>query len=104
MMVKMQRDINAEITDRSMCIIGTLTRFDEIQTLAQSYSEQGYAVRYPYPSTKNHKELIEECFDAIRKADSVVVVPHKDGTIGTGSLYEALYAKSLNKLVTIWFD
>jgi hypothetical protein len=84
-------------------IIGTLSRFDEVQKAALHYLSLGYSVAIVRPqSDKSKEKLIAECFKSIEKCKKIVAVPHEDGTLGDGTLYEITYANKLGKCVSIW--
>ncbi len=85
-------------------IIGTLSRFDEIQKAALHYLNMGYSVAAVRPQPNRTKEgLILECFKNIDGCKlTVVAVPREDGTLGDGVQYEIAYAKKCGKRVIIW--
>lgn len=84
-------------------IIGTLSRFDEIQKAALHYLSLGYSVAIVRLQPDKVKEkIIFECFKNIDKCKKIVAVPHEDGTLGDGTLYEKAYATALGKCVSIW--
>lgn len=86
-------------------IIGTLSRFDEIQKAALYYINMGYSVAAVRPQTdKTKAELILECFKNIDGCKVMVVaVPHENGTFGDGTQYEIAYANKFGKRVDIWW-
>lgn len=85
-------------------VIGTLSRFDEIQKAALHYLELGYSVAMVRPQPdKTKEELIIECFENIDECESTIVaVPHEDGTLGNGTQYELAYAMKVGKRISIW--
>lgn len=85
-------------------VIGTLSRFDEIQKAALHYLNLGYSVTIVRPQPdKTKEELIMECFKNIEECKvAVVVVPHEDGTFGDGTQYEIAYAKKIGVFVSMW--
>lgn len=87
----------------SIFIIGTLSREDEIQKAAMYYLYLGYSVRIVRKQPDIEQEaLIIDCLKNIDKCDKVIAIPHEDGTLGTGTLYETAYAQKIGKEVEIW--
>lgn len=85
-------------------VVGTLSKFDEIQKAALFYLNCGYSVSMVRPQPdKTKEECILECFKNIDNCDMLIVaVPHEDGILGDGTLYEIAYAKKMGIPYSIW--
>lgn len=88
---------------QTLYVIGSLSRANDIKTYARWRAlVTGDQVKYVKPQPdKPIEELISQCFDNIEKADVIEVFRKKDGTIGTGTLYEMQYAYRIGKTVEI---
>lgn len=90
-------------------IIGSVTTSGiPIECAADKFEELEHEVRYVKPEDKPLNDLIRASFELIETwADMVVVVPksvYPTIEIGEGTLYEMEHAKSLDKLVVIYYD
>ena len=87
-------------------IIGPISRANRIEDVARYYIKCGYhEVRYVHSQpNKSLEDLINEAYNNIQWADEVIVVRKEDGSLGNGTLYEYVYAKRINKIITILPD
>lgn len=91
------------IHNKYIYIIGTLSRIDVIEEAAIYYIRHGYSVSMVRKQPDvNIEKLIIQCFKNIEEASRIVAIPHKDGTLGEGTMYEIAFAKMLGKRVDIW--
>lgn len=84
-------------------VIGTLSREENIKEIAMYYMNKGYFVNFVQKdNNKSYEEKIRNCYKNIRNADLIIAVPHKDNTLGIGTMYEIEYAKTLSKDIKVW--
>lgn len=85
-----------------ICIIGSMSCAETIRSIAYEFKDKNYyEVWYAKPSEEPLEKRICDAFEEIRNADTVIVVRNPDGTIGVGTLYEKVYAETLDKEVVI---
>lgn len=83
-------------------IIGSLSREKEIQSVAEYYKSLNYEVDYVRKQPdKNFTTLVNEAFQKISEADSIVVVQKEEGGLGEGTTYEVAFAKFIGKKLFI---
>lgn len=83
-------------------IIGSLSREKEIQSMAKYYKSLNYEVDYVRKQPdKDFATLVNEAFQKISEADSIVVMQKEEGGLGEGTIYEVAFAKFIGKKVFI---
>lgn len=69
-----------------------------IKKAVEHYKNLGYDVSHVLPEKdKNMDYLIQQAFRHIEEADIIVAVLKDDGNVGTGTMYELVFAKYLKK-------
>lgn len=79
-------------------VIGSMSQYDEIQTLAKKLSNDA-DVDYVKPQNEVFTDLVHSAFQKISECDVVMALKKPDGTIGDGVAYEVEFAVWLKKPV-----
>ena len=84
-------------------VIGSLSREKEIKRVAEYYQKLGHEVNYVRKQPdKDFTTLVNEVFQKIYEADSIVAVQKEEGGLGEGTTYEVAFAKFIGKTVFIF--
>lgn len=84
-------------------VIGSLSREKEIKRVAEYYQKLGHEVDYVRKQPdKDFTTLVNEAFQKISEADSIVAVQKEEGRLGEGTTYEVAFARFIGKKVFIF--
>lgn len=93
----------AEKTNKSLCILGSMSAIDTIDSIANYYVLLGNVVIHK-PSKGDDSfgrhTVIHSCFEHIKNADEVIVVKNDNGSMDTNTLYEIEFARQIGAPVT----
>lgn len=90
------------MTSKNIVILGSCSQGETFDKMEQKYKLKGHNVWRPIKQPdRPFKELVQECFEAIKNADEVIAIPKPDGSFGQGTTYDICFAEFLGKDVQI---
>lgn len=100
--VVFQDDVMRKMSPKNIVILGSCSQRETFDKIEQKYKMKGHNVWRPINQPdRPFKEIVQECFEAIKKADEVIAIPKPDDSFGMGTTYEICFAEFFGKDVQI---